>query len=234
LVSRSLVPAFLGDRWRRLRGRPRHGVEVSTDSVFLGTDYGGYAVVPSRLRPGALVYSVGLGEDISFDLALIERYGCVVHGFDPTPRSLEWLARQALPQGFVVHPYGFADFDGVASFAAPENPAHVSHSIHAERGGTRLDMPVKRFSSVLAELGHERVDLLKMDIEGAEYGVLDDLLSTACRPAQLMVEYHHGMTGASLEDTEASLDKLRRAGYRVFDARDTGREFSLLFAGGAA
>ena len=34
----------------------------------------------------AVVYSVGLGQDISWDKALIEKYRCEVYGFDPTPK----------------------------------------------------------------------------------------------------------------------------------------------------
>ena len=33
-----------------------------------------------------MVYSVGLGQDISWDKALIEKYRCEVYGFDPTPK----------------------------------------------------------------------------------------------------------------------------------------------------
>jgi FkbM family methyltransferase len=226
-MARGLV-STLGGAWRRYRGRPRHGAEVSAKSEFLGTEYGGYAVLPELLAPGALVYSAGLGEDISFDLALIERFGCVVHGFDPTPRSLAWLAEQKLPASFTVHGYGIAHFDGTASFAAPKNPAHVSHSVLDGHEGPRVEFPVKRLGSVLAELGHERFDVLKLDIEGSEYEVLDDLVAHVPLPSQLMIEFHHGMGGVPLERTEAALDKLCRAGYRVFDARVTGREFSLV------
>jgi FkbM family methyltransferase len=222
------LAATIGGAWRRYRGRPRHGVEVSAKPVFLGTEYGGYAVLPDLVPRGALVYSAGLGEDISFDLALIERFGCVVHGFDPTPRSLAWLAAQKLPPGYFVHGYGIAHFDGTASFAPPKNPAHVSHSTLAGHEGERIEFPVKRLSSVLAELGHERVELMKLDIEGSEYEVLADLVKTVPLPRQLMVEFHHGMGGVSLEQTEGSLELLREAGYRVFDARVSGREFSLV------
>jgi len=218
----------LGGAWRRYRGRPRHGNEVATKSVFLGTEYGGYAVLPDLVPPGALVYSAGLGEDISFDLALIERFGCIVHGFDPTPRSLAWLAEQKLPSGFCVHGYGIAHFDGTASFAPPKNPAHVSHSVLSGHEGERVEFPVKRLASVLEELGHEQIDLLKLDIEDSEYEVLEDLVRSVPLPRQLMVEFHHGMGGVTLEQTERSLDGLRAAGYRVFDARVTGREFSLV------
>jgi FkbM family methyltransferase len=212
---------------RRLRGRPRQGVELDANWVFLGTEYGGYAVLPERLGPESIVFSVGLGEDISFDLALIERFGCRVHGFDPTPRSIEWLESQALPERFELHRYGLADFDGVARFVPPENPAHVSHRLV---NGTRenvSEFPVKRLSTVLAALGYSRIDVLKLDIEGAEYGVLEEMLAIGALPEQLLVEFHHGMHGIPLARTEAMLDRLVSAGYRVFEARDTGREFSL-------
>ena len=212
---------------RRLRGRPRHGVELDTQWVFLGTEYGGYAVLPERLGPESIVFSVGLGEDISFDLALIERFGCRVHGFDPTPRSIAWLEAQALPERFQLHRYGLADFDGVARFAPPANPAHVSHRLVDEGGESGTEFPVKRLSTALAELGLARLDMLKLDIEGAEYGVLDEMLAIGTLPGQLLVEFHHGMHGIPLGRTEATLDRLISAGYRVFEARDTGREFSL-------
>jgi FkbM family methyltransferase len=228
MARRSRVPAFLGGALRRFRGRPRHGVEVDAPSVFLGTEYGGYEILPELVSAEAVVYSVGLGEDISFDLGMIERFGCAVHGFDPTPRSLAWLEQQALPSGFRVYPFGLAEFDGIAHFAPPANPAYVSHSVLPGHGGDRIEMPVKRLSTVMKELGHERLDVLKLDIEGAEYAVLDDLLSVGLLPKQLLVEFHHGMGGVALETTEASLDRLHDAGYRVFDARETGREFSLV------
>jgi len=176
------LPRVVHGAWRRWRGRPRQGVEVDTNSVFLGTDYGGYAVLPELLAAGALVYSAGIGEDISFDLALIERFGCVVHGFDPTPRSLAWLKTQNLPAAYSVHSYGLASFDGKASFAPPKNPAHVSHSIVSDGPGERVEFPVKRLATVLRELGHQRIDVLKLDIEGSEYEVLDDLLTGGLLP----------------------------------------------------
>jgi FkbM family methyltransferase len=228
MARRSRVPTFLGGALRRFRGRPRHGVELDVSSVFLGTDYGGYEILPELVNHDAIVYSVGIGEDISFDLGMIERFGCAVHGFDPTPRSLAWLEKQKLPERFFVHPFGLAEFDGVARFAPPANPAYVSHSVLPGHGGDRIELPVKRLATVLKELGHQRLDVLKIDIEGAEYAVLEDLLSTGVLPKQLLVEFHHGMGGVKLETTEASLDRLHEAGYRVFDARETGREFSLV------
>jgi FkbM family methyltransferase len=210
-----------------LRGKPWPGAELSAPSVRLGTDYGGYAVILEHVRPESVVYSFGLGEDVSFDLALIERTACQVFGFDPTPRSMAWLKAQSLPSGFHVRELGVAARDGQASFAPPKDPTHISHSMVAPALESGLSFEVRRLTTIMHELGHERLDLLKMDVEGAEYEVLDDLLQCPLRPRQVLVEFHHGMHGIPVSKTERSLRALRDAGYRIFDAQPSGREFSL-------
>lgn len=217
---------------RRLAGKPRQGVEVELSSLRLGTEYGGYAVLSDRVGPDAIVYSLGLGEDISFDLELIERCGCKVFGFDPTPRSIAWVKAQNPPAQLQVRELGVAAYDGTASFAPPKNPEHISHTMSAGNGASgEVTFEVRKLSTLMRELGHQRLDLLKMDIEGAEYDVVDDLLASSLRPPQLMLEFHHGMYGIALSRTESTLEKLRAAGYRIFDAQSTGREFSLVLSG---
>jgi len=53
---------------------------------YFGTAYGGWPVITSQLDSTSTVLSFGLGEDISFDLGVIDRFGSAVHGFDPTPK----------------------------------------------------------------------------------------------------------------------------------------------------
>ncbi|NJL16280.1 MAG: hypothetical protein HC938_02870 [Nitrospira sp.] len=52
----------------------------------IGTGYGGWFVPTGLLSDQSLCYGVGAGEDISFEVELINRYKCEVHCFDPTPR----------------------------------------------------------------------------------------------------------------------------------------------------
>ena len=51
------------------------------------------------------IYSFGIGEDISFDTELIGLYSCIVHGFDPTPRSINWIHFNTTPNKFIFHDY---------------------------------------------------------------------------------------------------------------------------------
>src|ERR1019366_5457702 len=142
-----------------------------------GSHYGGWDVVGEPLGKNSVVYSFGVGEDASFDIALIERFGMDVYAFDPTPKSIAWARSQNLPSQFTLYEYGIADFDGNISFNPPENPAHISYTIldRPKTEDNKISAPVKRLATIMRELGHNHIDLLKMDIEGAEYVVIDDL-----------------------------------------------------------
>ena len=51
-------------------------------------------------------------------------------------------------------------------------------------------MPSTSLDRLMAENGHDRIDLLKMDIEGFEYGVLDQILREDIPVSQICVELH--------------------------------------------
>src|SRR6185436_1131907 len=53
----------------------------------LGTAYGGWYVPVSLLSTNSICYCVGAGEDISFEVELINQFNCNVYTFDPTPRA---------------------------------------------------------------------------------------------------------------------------------------------------
>jgi FkbM family methyltransferase len=221
----------LGTWPERLLGRAhRLHNELEVRKEVLGTTYGGHCVCLDAVPPSAVVYSFGVGEDISFDLALIDRFGVVIHAFDPTPRVREFLSRQALSDRFRMHYYGLAATDGTRDFAPPENDQHISHTL-LDRPSTQaraIRVPFKRLGTIMQELGHDRVDVLKMDIEGAEYEVIEDMLSSGIAVGQLLVEFHHHLPGVGFEPTRRSLRALYRAGYRVFHFSRRGTEISLM------
>ncbi|CAL8465623.1 g5159 [Coccomyxa elongata] len=113
-----------------------------------------------------LVYSIGSAGDTSFELEVINRTSCEVHTFDHTLE--EKLRKQvAKVAGLTFHPVGIGD---------PDNGA----------GLQKLDQ-------VMMDLGHEWVDLLKIDIETSEWELFSDFYAAqgASLPAtQLLVEFH--------------------------------------------
>ncbi|HYP74749.1 MAG TPA: FkbM family methyltransferase [Polyangiaceae bacterium] len=213
-----------------LRRRVQLKPKVQCEQLLLGTEYGGYAVCPTGVDTESVVYSFGVGCDVSFDQGLIAARGVTVHAFDPTPRSIEWLKTQTLPGSFVFHPWGIADFDGTARFHAPKDPTHVSHTLldGGNVGTGTVEVPVFRLRTIMDKLGHDHIDILKMDIEGAEYGVLGDVLGSGIAISQILIEFHHGRSGVPLSKTQSAVDALEHAGFRAFHASPSGYEFSFL------
>ncbi len=192
-------------------------VQIHRPLQLLGSDYGGYAIDPLRVPQDAIVYSLGVGEDISWDLALIHRYGVTVHAFDPTPRVKEWLSSQTLPEQFHCHEIGIADFEGEADFYLPPRPDFVSHSvIHARQySHESIRVPMIRLSTAMQGLGHGRIDILKMDIEGAEYAVLEDIIRKKIRVGQILVEFHHRLSSVGTGKTKRILSLLESYGMKI-------------------
>jgi len=178
----------------------------------LGTDYGGWIVPTAIITDAWIAYCGGVGEDISFDLALIERSGCSVFAFDPTPRAVAHVRDQAAGvQRFHFMPVGLWSEDTVLRFFAPQNPDHVSHSIvNLQRTDTYFEAQCRSLDSLMRELGHDRIDLLKVDIEGAEHRVIRSMLGRGIRPTVVCTEIDQPVKAWTLWRT---VQRIRSAGY---------------------
>ena len=195
---------------------------------------GGWWFTPDGLNQTSIVYSLGVGDDIDFDLALIEKYGVKVHAFDPTPSSIDMLDGRDLPQRFHFHPWAVTTADGSLTFyprlKKDGTKSDVMYTMIAEEEtiNDAIEVPAYSLSTISEKLGHQQIDLLKMDIEGAEYAVLDGLLASPIKPSQLLVEFHHRFPGIGLDKTADVIERLRAAGYRIFAISEIGREVSFL------
>ncbi|MGF1505760.1 MAG: FkbM family methyltransferase [Anaerolineae bacterium] len=207
---------------------PARRTHIRVPAEFHGSTYGGWTIHPAGLSPDSIVYAFGVGEDISFDLSLIDAYGVQLHAFDPTPRSIARAKTQDLPEQFTLHEVGLADFNGTARFFPPENREHISHTLldRPPTADRAIEVPVRRLPDLMADLGHDRIDILKMDIEGAEFAVIEDV---AAAPVGLvLVEFHHRFEGVTFRETRQAVRRLRRAGYRVFHISEHGTEYSFI------
>lgn len=158
----------------------------------LGTEYGGWWVETKDFNSDSKIISAGLGQDISFDLALIEKYGCQIIGLDPTPKATDYVAQKtASVPNFVFQQVAIAKSDGVLHLSPPENSKNVSFKLSGEEEG--IAFPCKSLTTILKELDWDGIDLLKMDIEGAEFEVLQDLVEKNILVNQLCVEFHRDL-----------------------------------------
>lgn len=195
-----------------------------------GTEYGGFYLDFSLLNPSSNLFSFGVGEDISFDLAAGELGVKNVFLFDPTPKSIEFIKKTKLPDNFHFFPFGISDKDEDADFFLPKNDNSVSGSLSVHK---KLDtqkivrVQLKKLSTILAELNVHRVDVLKIDIEGSEYKVLKNIISESIFPIQICVEFHNEFFKTGKEMFDETLQLLENNLYNIKAISKTGKE--LLF-----
>lgn len=187
-----------------------------------------WTVAAGTLHTGNIVYSLGLAENIEFDLNLIRDHNVELHGFDPTPASVEWIRKQDLPTAFYHHPIAVAAHDGTLQFSLPNPGTGMCASAHLAPHAGTVEVPCKQISTIMKELGHDHIDLLKMDIEGTEYEVIDEILENNLRIDQILVEFHHRFSGIGIKKTLTAVAKLRAAGYQLFHVSPWCEEYAFL------
>lgn len=223
---------------RRLGLRAAPGVFLRK----LGGDGRGYGawVVADVLGPDSVCYLAGAGEDLTFDCALAARYGCAVEVFDPTPRSVAhfeglraWAAAGGRADDPVFgkyagtspeavarlryHALGLFERSAVMRFFAPRKAEHVSHSILNLQGTEDyFEAECLSLPDAMRRLGHRRIDLLKLDIEGSEYGVAESVAALGLDVGMVCIEFDEGYNPLDpdyLERMTACAETLRGAGF---------------------
>ena len=91
------------------------------------SEYGGWSYDAAGLGPQSVVYGVGVGEDTSWDLAVMQTYGMEFWAFDPTPKAIAHVESSRATLGGQYHftPEGLGVSEGIVSFTKPKNPNHV-------------------------------------------------------------------------------------------------------------
>ena len=140
-----------------------------------GTDADFFPIADALLENGGTFFDVGANFGLlSFGLA--GRHGAAIdfHLFEPNPRLLETIARsrQLYPEmRCTVNPVAVADSPGEVRFSIDDRQTGVSHISTADETGG-LVVPAITLDAYLAASGVEKVDLLKIDVEGFELTAL--------------------------------------------------------------
>ena len=206
----------VGRRWFEwvLRG-PACGTPRCVD---LGSKPGGWTIPTGLVESDWLCYCVGAGGDVSFDIALMRDFGVTVRSFDPAKRYVEAaLIEVGAGLPFTAYPVALATDDGSISMQLSHEPGSESMSANALYETHRyVQRPGRRLATLMEELGDDRVDLLKVDIEGAEYQVIPELDLHAAGVSVFSVQLHHN---GGVRAARRMIDCLRAKGFDLVACR---------------
>jgi FkbM family methyltransferase len=189
-----------------------------------------YQICNENMDKDSIVYSFGIGRDIDFEKDIINKYGINIFGFDPTPVTSEWLSGQKIPDEFHYYEYGIADYDGSANFYQLDNPSPVSMSMvkGKKSHSGEIEVKVYKLKTIMKMLNHDHIDLLKMDIEGEEYQVIENIISDNIEIKQIIIEFHHRFKNIGIKKTKSIIKLLNENNYQIFAISDLGEEYSFI------
>ncbi|VEU37564.1 unnamed protein product [Pseudo-nitzschia multistriata] len=164
-------------------------------------------------RNECVVYDYGIRESPEWGLTFTKQ--CDVVGLDPSPISLKWWEREGA-NITKQHPsyrflgVGAGGIDGEivlreydwGQVSIIEFPTRVVNTSDCNEGGAckyrmyqqhPFKIPVQTLQTTMKKLNHNRVHLLKLDVEGSEFAFLEKMIDDlSCRKVdQLTLEWHH-------------------------------------------
>jgi FkbM family methyltransferase len=156
-------------------------------------EVGTYLFTAERSRPLILDCGSNIGMSILFFKKLYPEARII--GFEADPITCERLTSNVEQNGLrdvVLNNCALTDKDGSVEFYRDKQVigGGLHMSVRRERNdGERVVVPARRLSSFITE----EIDMLKLDVEGAEGSVLQELADNGKLPMirQIHLEYHH-------------------------------------------
>lgn len=179
--------------------------------------------IRSRARPGWVFFDVGA--NFGYYSLLVSRFSgpdARVYAFEPLPQNYDLLNRNRdlnRLDGLKTFKLALSDGDGEAEFIAP-NEGNLGHGrIRADGGEAARGQAVERVETTtldnfVGRNGVEKIDFIKVDIEGAEMRFLSGARETLkrLRPA-MMIECNPEALAEFGSSADALLAAVRELGY---------------------
>jgi len=170
------------------------------------------------------VVDVGCGFDADLSMYMIRNCNIKAFGIDPTLKHKEDLAKLSHESNgrFMYIPVAISHKNGLISFN--ESVRNVSGSILDEhkninqQESRNYEVESINLSSLPDRLNLERIEYIKLDLEGAEYQLINELKETDLdHYEQLFIEFHHhAVPNYSIHDTQNCVKKMKLLGFKSF------------------
>jgi FkbM family methyltransferase len=159
---------------------------------------GNYLIKENILNSKSIIYSFGIGENLGFEKKIADTFKCSVYCFDPTSLAKNFMEKEKYNKTSIIfQPYGIWNVDGkIKFFYQDENNLNNSGgSITNLFETNKYDLlECFKLSTLMKKNNHNKVDVVKLDIEGASIEVIHNFMNENINPNQIVVEFEYSET----------------------------------------
>jgi FkbM family methyltransferase len=182
---------------------------------------GGKLICLDLIPNGSTIISGGIGNDVEFELDLIKKKNVLVVGIDPTNTAEQFIENRKLNDQLLQNRYVYLkkalnDTNSPIKLFYGENEwmSSVSSQHRDAAQGNFFVCEAVTIEDLLNS--YTNVSYLKIDIEGAEYNILNKLEHLSI--PQVSIEFHHHCsTEYTLPETISLIQKIEKMGYDAID-----------------
>jgi len=135
-------------------------------------------------------------------------------------------------ENIIFKNYGLGCENGIFKFYKPSNENYVSCSlVEGMKGDNFINVDIKNLNSIMNEFNHNKIDLLKIDIEGIECDVINKMLDDGIMPKYLSVDFDLAANGEKIKDEKKCIDTINRlisVNYKILHQENTDFSFMKL------
>ncbi len=123
------------------------------------------------LGKNSVVFDVG-GYEGGWSSDIFSKYQCTIHVFEPAQKYIRYLKDRFLHnEHIVIHPFGLSNKNEDVSFQVTSDQS----SVFIDKGEEEKVKMIK-ISDFIKNKNIHHIDLIKMNIEGGEYDLLENLI----------------------------------------------------------
>lgn len=181
---------------------------------------GNYLIHRVRGASKPVIYSFGVGNDVSFDVEAARLFGVPIYMYDPTPNVALFMKDYEDNERLIFKKEGIYSRDAEVKLYTSDKV--LNSSLYPIHGKDKHEIVrCRTLADFMAENGHDHIDILKMDVEGVSDEVLEQIMDeTQIRPKQIVTEFEiKGIENplTYLPRILAVAQKLQDQGYLIFN-----------------
>jgi len=176
-------------------------------------------IVKEKIKPGMVCLDCGgnIGYYATLESNLVGKEGRVI-AIEPSPLNVEYLKKNLELQqqdNFEVHNLACGNENGDITFVVHKisNMCRIANEGETESDDKKfVKIPMRKLDTFLEEKTLDRLDLLRMDIEGSELKLFEGARKTISKfKPMIQIEFHPGKLGP--ENTRKVLNFFQDEGY---------------------